>query len=165
MDTKEVKTKVCSKCGRELEISEFGRYQKNKDGYHYQCKECHNQWYKKYKGFYVYIILDKNNEIVYVGISNNFYKRLLHHISGYVNSTKELFNSGEWSCIKYLDVSNLVANEMELKVLENILIEIYEPKLNKVKNIIKDINNDRIFTLVATLHNMSQDWKVFKTNK
>ena len=89
----------------------------------------------------------------------------MHHLSGCVDSTKELFDSDDWGSIKYLDVSDLVSNEVELKVLENILIEIYQPKLNKAKNIIRDVNNDRIFSLIATLHNMSQDWKVFKVNE
>ena len=188
MNTKEVKTKKCSKCGRELPTDNFYKYNKAKDGLQYWCKECyskysqtyeqthrqylnqyhrqhHKQYYNQFKGYYLYIILDKQSNIVYVGQTSNYYKRLSNHLSGYVDSTKELFDSDNWSCIKYLDVSDLVANEVELKVLENILIEIYEPKLNKAKNIIRDIDNDRIFTLIATLHNMNNDWKVFKINE
>lgn len=183
-NTKEIKTKKCSKCGRELPIDNFYKDNRTKDGLYSNCKECHSkysqtynqthrqyykqyqkQYYKQFKGYYLYIIQDKNNEIVYVGQTSNYYNRLSHHILGYVDSTKELFDNGEWSSIKYLDVSDLVANEMELKVLENILIEIYQPKLNKAKNIIRGIDNDRIFSLIATLHNMNQDWKVFKVNK
>ena len=170
MDTKEVKTKKCSRCGRILSTDNFYRDNRTKDRLYCDCKECHSKivnknFTNKFTGYYVYIIQDKNNEIVYVGKTTNYYKRLSHHISGYVDSTKELFDNGDWGIIKYLDVSDLVANEMELKVLENMLIGIYEPKLNKAKNIIRDVDNDRIFTLIATLHNMSQDWKIFKVNK
>ena len=210
MNTKEVKIKRCSKCGRELPIDNFYKDNRAKDGLQCWCKECSSkykqtnkhhykeyykeyyktnsqylnqyqkqyrqtnsqyinqyqkQYYNQFKGYYVYIILDKNNEIVYVGQTTNYYTRLCRHLSGGVNSTSELFNSDDWGSIKYLDVSDLVANEIELKVLENILIEIYEPRLNKAKNIIRDVDNDRIFSLIATLHNMNNDWKVFKINK
>ena len=214
MNTKEVKIKRCSKCGRELPISEFYKDKNTKDGLYSNCKECHskccqtyrqthkeyysqynkeyrqtnkehikeyhkqyqqtnkehisqyqNQYRNQFTGYYLYIILDKNNQIAYVGQTKNYYNRLTKHLSEDVNSTKELFDSGNWHCIKYLDVSDLVANEMELKALENILIEIYEPRLNKAKNIIRDVDNDRIFSLIATLHNMGNDWKVFRVNK
>ena len=36
----EIATKVCSKCGRELPVSEFGRHAKTKDGYQPVCREC-----------------------------------------------------------------------------------------------------------------------------
>ena len=184
MKTKEIKTKRCSKCGRELPVDNFYKDNRTTDGLYCDCKECHGKIAKKYieankdivnqkkrkfkskfKGRYVYIIQNKNNEIVYVGQTSNYYNRLMRHLSRSVDSTKELFDSDEWGSIKYLDVSGLVENDMELKVLENMLIELYEPKLNKVKNIIRDINNDRIFTLIATLHNMNNDWKVFRVNK
>lgn len=35
-----VATKVCSRCGRELPITEFGRHSRTKDGYHPLCKAC-----------------------------------------------------------------------------------------------------------------------------
>ena len=39
-EPKEVLTKKCSRCGRELPISSFGRHQKTKDGYQPVCREC-----------------------------------------------------------------------------------------------------------------------------
>ena len=36
-------TKVCSKCGRVLPISEFSRHRSTKDGYQPHCKACHRQ--------------------------------------------------------------------------------------------------------------------------
>ena len=207
MNTKEVKIKRCSKCGRELPISEFAKYKNAKDGLQCWCRGCSNkyrqtnkqhynqyhreyqrqhckeyqkqykqtnkqyinqyqkEYYIQFKGYYVYIIQDKQGNIVYVGQTTNYYTRLCHHLSGGVNATKELFANNDWTCIKYLDVSDLVANEVELKVLENILIELYNPKLNKAKNIIRDVDNDRIFSLIATLHNINNDWIVFRVNE
>ena len=179
--------KKCSKCGRELPVSEFYKDSKAKDGLQGWCKACrnkYNQTYKQtnsqykqhqmqyqnqyrnqFKGYYLYIILDKQDKIVYVGETSNYYNRLTNHLSGGVNATQELFANGEWSSIQYLDVEHIVANEMELKALENALIELYEPRLNTLLNIIRDIDNDRLFSLLAELHNILNDWIEFKTNK
>ena len=172
-------TKVCTKCNRELPISEFYKCKDSKDKLQYWCKGCkgehnqtHKQYYNQYRkqykeqftGYYLYIILGKNNNIVYVGQTTNYYNRLYNHLSGYVDSTKELFASNEWSCIKYLDVGHIVENEAELRALENALIELYEPRLNTRLNIIRDINKDRLFNLLAQLHSILNEWVVFKTN-
>lgn len=36
-------TKKCSKCGRILPVSEFGRHHKTKDGYQPVCRECRSK--------------------------------------------------------------------------------------------------------------------------
>ena len=174
----------CKECYRQYKQANkehYNRYQRQYWQTNSQhLKECQRQYrqtnkehinqrnkeyYDRFKGYYLYIILGKNNEIAYVGETTNHYKRLCNHLSGYVNSTKELFDSGDWACIKYLDVTDLVANDMELRALENALIELYQPKLNTVKNIIRDIDKDRLFSLVATLHSILNEWEEFKTNK
>ena len=180
MYTKEIKTKKCSKCGRELPIDNFYKDNRTKDGLYSNCKECHskyqqtnkqhyNQYQKEYNkqftGYYVYIILDKQDNVAYVGETTNYYKRLCRHLSGGVDSTKELFANNDWYCIKYLDVSDIVENDLELKSMENELIELYEPRCNTQLNIIHDIDRGRLFSLLAQLHNMNQDWKVFRVNK
>ena len=47
------KTKVCSKCGRELPLSEFTKDKRNNDGLDYWCKSCcrehHKIWYEIHK--------------------------------------------------------------------------------------------------------------------
>ena len=42
-----VLTKKCTKCGRELPISEFYKNNRTKDGYCYYCKSCHDESVKK----------------------------------------------------------------------------------------------------------------------
>ena len=42
-------TKVCSKCKKELPISEFYKNKSRKDGLHIQCKNCVNEYAKKYR--------------------------------------------------------------------------------------------------------------------
>lgn len=42
-------TKVCSVCGRELPVSEFGRHSRTKDGYQPFCRKCHSEMNKGHK--------------------------------------------------------------------------------------------------------------------
>ena len=42
----EEKTKVCTKCGRELPLSEFTKHKITKDGLDHCCKSCQNEYYK-----------------------------------------------------------------------------------------------------------------------
>lgn len=42
-------TKICSKCGRELPISEFHNDKTHKDGHRSECRECTKQRNKKYQ--------------------------------------------------------------------------------------------------------------------
>ena len=139
-------------------------YQTNKEHRNQYQKGYNREYYKQYKGYYLYIILNKQGNIVYVGQTTNYYTRLMKHLSKDVNATKELFDSGDWGSIKYLDVGDIVANDLELRAMENILIELYNPRLNTLKNIIRDIDNDRLFSLVATLHSILNEWITFKTN-
>ena len=44
-----VMTKVCSVCGRELPVSEFGRHSRTKDGYQPFCRQCHSEMNKGHK--------------------------------------------------------------------------------------------------------------------
>ena len=82
----------------------------------------------------------------------------------YSSKAKELFNSGDWSSIQYLDVSNFVESDLELRALENELIHLYQPRCNTHLNIIRDIDEDRLFSIVTTLHSMNNEWEEFKTN-
>ena len=44
-----VMTKVCSHCGRELPVSNFGRHSRTKDGYQPCCKDCQSEMNKGHK--------------------------------------------------------------------------------------------------------------------
>ena len=46
---KPVMTKVCSKCGRELPVENFGRHSRTKDGYQPCCKECQSEMNKGHR--------------------------------------------------------------------------------------------------------------------
>ena len=108
------KTKICSKCNKELPIDNFYKCNRAKDGLQGWCKECKNgcqkqydqtyrqthkehyrqhrnqyqkEYYSQFKGYYVYIILDKQDNIVYVGQTTNYHNRLYNHLSGGVNAT------------------------------------------------------------------------------
>ena len=43
-----IKTKVCTKCGRELPITEFHISRRNKDGLQHYCKECKREYMRQY---------------------------------------------------------------------------------------------------------------------
>ncbi len=44
-----MKTKRCSKCTRELPLSEFGKRSASKDGLNYKCKTCCRTYGKAYR--------------------------------------------------------------------------------------------------------------------
>ena len=39
-------TKVCTRCGRELPLSEFNKHKITKDGLNHQCKSCQKEYFK-----------------------------------------------------------------------------------------------------------------------
>lgn len=41
-------TKICSKCGRELPLSEFYKNARTSDGYYYACKDCCRRYSKEF---------------------------------------------------------------------------------------------------------------------
>lgn len=43
-----METKTCTKCGRELPLSEFHANSKTKDGKVSQCKDCTNRYFHEY---------------------------------------------------------------------------------------------------------------------
>ena len=46
-DTDTIETKICSDCGEELPIAEFGRHAKSSDGHRHICPECVSKKLKK----------------------------------------------------------------------------------------------------------------------
>lgn len=129
-------------------------------------KEYKKEWEELHKGYYLYIILNKFNEVLYVGSTENIYTRIHNHLSCNSN-IKELMQTEKWHKIKYLDVTDLVYNREELNYLENVLIEVYEPEWNTKLNIIKNIDKLREFSLLAELHSydINKNFKTYITRK
>lgn len=142
--------------------SEYNKkyYAENKGYYQEYLKE----WHKKHTGHYLYIILN-DKEVKYVGMTTNYYNRINKHLNELVDTTKDLFISNNWTSIKYIDLTNIVNSEMELKLLENTLIDIYEPSNNSVKNIIKNIDKLRELQLLSYLHSAIDEWIIYKINE
>lgn len=167
MNTKLIKK--CSKCGEEIE----------KSGYCKNCKSIYNKEYRqlnkeylakygynvKHNGYYLYIILNKNNTVLYVGATESIKNRIdYQHIKGH-SHLKELMLSAEWDCIKYLDITNIVQNREEMLMLENELIDLYNTKYNDKKSIIKNVEPLRRFSLLAEIHSLTQNWITYCKNK
>ena len=134
--------------------------EENKEYYRDYLKE----WHKQYIGYYLYIILN-GQEVNYVGMTTNYYNRINKHLNGLVEATKDIFDSGNWTSIKYIDLTDIVKSDMELKMLENTLIDLYEPSNNSVKNIIKGMDKLRELQLCSYLHSALDEWKIYKINE
>ena len=121
---------------------------------------------QKDKGYYLYIIMDKFNKVLYVGSTTHIYTRLHGHIT---NNThiKDLMLKNTWDKIKYLDITDIVYNENELHYLEYELIEVYETERNIDKPKFKDIDKLRELTLGSELHSLDkiEKWKTYITRK
>ncbi|EIW6613674.1 GIY-YIG nuclease family protein [Clostridium perfringens] len=132
----------CSKCNKE----------------HYN--EYHNDFYNKNKSFFLYIIEDKSGIVRYAGITSSIVTRVSAHINKRVSGTKELFENNNWKCFKYVDLSKIVDDKSELKVLENTMMA----DLNTYNNSdsIKDIDKRRIEELLEEFK--YYDFKIYKEN-
>ena len=166
--------KVCSKCGvkprrenHEWCLDCYREYkakwrQNNSD----HVKEYSKSYRDKHHGFWLYVILDKDKNPLYVGSSEYIKERIGSHLNGHSN-IKELMQSDKWDCIKYLDVTSLVDSRMELNYLENFLIKLYGEEFdtyNTNLNIIKGISKKRMikmFEIICSIHGELN--KKFKT--
>lgn len=92
-----------------------------------------------FKGYYVWILMNLQYEILYVGMTTNYYKILANHLSGNVKSTKKFIKKGNY-IIKYLDLGQYIEDKQELKYIKNILLDLYDPELNSRRNVIKGMD-------------------------
>lgn len=165
-----MEVKKCPKCGQIKGLNEFCS-----NGC---CKECYKiykkQWqsknkayikqcYEESKGYYLYIIC-KSGVVQYVGATEHLSNRLNVHINCHSN-IKDLMSSKNWTEIKYLDITGVVASREEMLLLENILIDLYKPMYNKNMNIIRNVDKLREFSLVAEVHDLNKCWKLYCKNK
>lgn len=130
------------------------------------CRKCRNDYMKRYrkqcKKPYVYMI-HNGNKVQYVGKSWLINDRISNHVNGHVLSTQRVFKRGRWIEIKAMDVSEIVNNDMELKILENELIEMYKPKYNKVINRVQGIDRLKELKLCCKLYEQ-MEWETIKKN-
>lgn len=145
----------CSKCSAN----------KKEDIYNY-CKCCMKEYNKNYnnasKGYFLYMIIGVNGAIEYVGKTSRIDKRVSQHVTCKVPSTKHIFWSKKWTEIKYIDLTEVVADDVELRVLENELINLYKPSCNVVTSTNYLLHNSRLFELITAIH--SREWEVYKIN-
>lgn len=176
--------KQCVKCKKELTLDNFNVCNKNIDGLQSYCRACQSDYkyddgwcqdnkehivdyYKAYrenrKGYYLYIVLD-NDKHLYVGATEILKERINQHLSCNSN-IKELIKSNNWTCIKYLDISNIVNNREEMLLLENSLIELYNTDYNHKKSIIRNVDKHREFELLSEIHSFDKFWITYCENE
>ena len=168
-------TKVCSKCGIELPISEFYEGQ-------YWCKGCKIQWnkdnidkvlqyqrkhLKQFEGRYIYCIYDITGVVMYTGSTVNIKRRSDKHIYCHSNIS-EYMEHDRWLAIKYIRLSeDITVNE--LKYLEQQFINHYEPLLNEKNACVSldFIEGDRLaylmdlsYDIIDSFEEEASIWKV-----
>ncbi len=79
-----------------------------------------------YKGYGVYRFLDKDKNVIYIGMTNNIWRRIMN---------QHFKNSGHLSQECYSQTARVdiikLKNNLECKALEEYLINKYRPKFNK----------------------------------
>lgn len=131
-------TKKCSKCGKEKSYDNFYIQHKEMNqygasdprSYRHNCKECCSSSAKKQRekdleythGFYfIYFIYNHNNELIYIGKTNDLYNRILqHHKNKKINKDN----------IKYIDIE-ILESLCDASVREIYYINKYKPTLNQ----------------------------------
>lgn len=137
-------------------------------GYCKECRDIYNkEYYKKHShlGYYLYVVLNNGNKVEYVGATENIKQRVEYqHIKGF-SHIRELMLSENWEVIKYLDISDLIQNREEMLMLENVLIDLYPNKWNDKKNIIRNIDKLREFSLLSAVHSLTKKWQIYCTRE
>ena len=155
-------TKKCYKCKEVLPASLFHKNNYNLDGLQWYCKEC----CKNNKSDYIYII-KRCLEPLYIGSCSNITKRVSNHVTGSVPTTRDYMLQGEWTSIIYADVSEYVSNKLEREFLEYAIIELINPKLNKMERSITlndDLKEEYLMEVASDLINLDL-FKIYKENR
>lgn len=151
------KTKKCKECGETKNVNEFKRNSSTKDGYISVCNSCLNKKIintrntKDYKHFYIYRFLDKDNNIIYVGKTNNIYSR----IYGHINIANSL-NQNENQFLMYQNIYRIEYSEVKSDYHMNIYEIHYICKYNPPFNDNYKSSNTDLFDLPDDLI-----WKPF----
>lgn len=134
-------------------------------------KQYKKDYLSKFEGFYLYVIKNSRGKIVYVGATTNYMTRLGNHICGNAKATKKFISKANYR-IQYLDLGEVITEQIEMYALENELIELYATDLNH-KNLdgsyrltdVSTIADARMFSLISYVHNIELDWITYCTKK
>ena len=112
-----------------------------------------------YNGYAVYRFLDKNKNIIYIGMTNNAYIRIFQqHFTNRGHLPYECYNS---TC--RVDIIKLYSN-LEAKGLEDYLINKYRPKFNK-RDKEKDIFIMNKYGQLGDVYSSMENWRPFRRIK
>lgn len=68
------------------------------------------------KNYYVYIITNKNNTVLYTGVTNNLIRRVYEHREHLIKGFTEKYNVGKLVYYEtYNDVNQAIAREKQIK--------------------------------------------------
>ena len=158
--------KVCSKCGIEKDFNEFYIRKENQikygsndpRSYRESCIDCCSEAAKKQrekrmnytKGLYfVYFVYDYNNELFYIGKTNDLYSRIHQH------QIENRFNEDDVYYVEF----ELLNSLCDASIRELYYINKYKPRLNKRDVFEGDIlctNINELIRLKVYRHNKEQ---------
>jgi len=160
-----MKTKVCSKCEEEKDLSEFYKQKKKKDGLRSQCKTCMNDFNKEYGK----LNKEKVNEIKYKYTVNNREK---------TNQSKKnwFLNNPEYREQYYIDNKDYILGKSKNFYKDNtekVITRCNNYSKNNKEKINKYIKekrkNDPLFRLKSSvrsrLNEFLKNHNILKTNK
>lgn len=96
-------------------------------------RNYHKEYREKHKGYYIYMFVNKDGEVVYIGKTTNIYSRMAYH-----KCTREYWEEGY--TILYHEFKGI--NDDILIDLEQMLIELLKPVKNS-KNADYDCSVDK----------------------
>ena len=147
----------CKICGKTFE---------KRNNSHKYCKECaaiqKKKHYREASGYYLYLIKNRANKVLYVGSTTNYKNRLNNHLS-YNTNIKELIKSNRWYTIQFVNITEIVKTVDEMHLLENKLIEMYDSEYNKYLNRV-NISKSREYELLYELYRLNI-WKIYAINE
>lgn len=97
-------------------------WNKQSESYKEYQKNYHRLYRKKHKGFFIYMFVNKDGEIVYVGKTTNIKERMSYH-----KCTREYYEDGY--IVLYKEFKDI--NDDILIDIEQMLIELLKPAKNK----------------------------------
>lgn len=90
--------------------------------------------------YFVYILTNSNNSVIYTGVTNNLSRRLFEHKSGTIKGfTKKYHVDKLVYCERYNDIMTAIKREKQIKgwtrIKKNNLIESVNPKWTELTDI------------------------------